>query len=134
MASVLLITPAQGVVVVGSTGMSGLPQGLQPLYQAMDISSIDMMDVELGITGVTGGPTGVTIDLFTSMQKDSDDGSWLALNAAAALYPTATPSPPQYVKVAYSAGLLRYLRWKCTFTGSTASVGFWINAMGRRLA
>ncbi len=101
--------------------------GFQPIYLAPDISSFDALDVELGIIGLEGTSPTVTVELWTGMQNQTDDG-FVQLYAFANQNTVNT-----YLKQNITAGLLRYLRWKVTTLGGTGSPAatFFIRGMGR---
>jgi hypothetical protein len=121
MADVITITP-QPVRYLTSAGT-----GLQPIYLALDAGAYDFLDLETGVVSVEGAVTAFTLDLYTGMQTQTDDG-WVQVVTLS----SATTSPTwTKVNVPATTGLLRYLRWRVTtITGGTA-VTFFIRGMGR---
>lgn len=100
--------------------------GFQPIYLAFDVSGFDMLDVEAGLTGVEGAVSAFTLDLYTGMQTQTDDG-WVSVGSSL----LSTTSVNSWNKVSISTGLLRFVRWRVsTITGGTAAT-FFIRGMGR---
>jgi hypothetical protein len=101
--------------------------GFQPIYLALDIGAYDFMDVQLGILGLEGTSPTATVELWTAMQNQTDDG-WVQAFAWTNQSTTNT-----WIKGTVSSGLLRYLRWKLTTLGGSGSpaVTFSIRGMAR---
>ena len=100
--------------------------GFQPMYLAVDISRFDLLDMEAGLVAVEGTLTSFTLDLYTANQKQTDDG-WVPLGST--LFTGTTTNTWQ--KVAYTSGLLRYLRWRVTSISGGTAATFFIRGMGR---
>ncbi len=102
--------------------------GFQPIYLASDVGMFDVLDMELGVTGLEGTSPTVTVELWTGMQSQTDDGyvqlyAWSNVSAA-----------NTYLKSgAINSGMLRFVRWKVTTLGGTGSPAatFFIRGMGR---
>src|SRR5262245_39692044 len=85
---------------------------MQPLWQAIDVSKYDFLDVHTGIIGVQGNVTACVIDLFTGTQLQTEDYSPCAQPISTAVtYDTFTLTKNV-------TGLLKYVRWRVsTLTG-----------------
>jgi hypothetical protein len=100
--------------------------GFQPIFLALDMGAYDFMDVQLGILNLEGTSPTVTVELWTAMQNQVDDGyvqcfAWANQNTS-----------NTWIKGTVSTGLLRYLRWKVTTLGGTSPAAtFSIRGMAR---
>jgi hypothetical protein len=103
---------------------------LQPIYLSLDISGYDFLDMEAGIVGVEGAVTQFTLDLYTGMQVQTDDG-WVS---AGNLITQANPTTNSWYKVNFPNSLLRYIRWRVTTITAGTAVTFFIRGMARRYA
>jgi len=123
MADVITITP-QPVRYLTSAGA-----GLQPMYLALDIGGYDFCDIEAGVIANEGTVTAFTLDLYTGMQAQTDDG-WVS--AGTSLLTSATVNT--WNKVNYASGLLRYLRWRVSTITAGTAITFFVRGMARRYA
>lgn len=108
--------------------------GWQTLEEVVDISGYDQLDVELAVLAITGSPTNVEIAFFTSTQKkpEAGTGSDIPWTEVRARVLTAVGYDTFYMPDA-ATPILRYLRWKVTFSGgSSPTVTFQVNIMARR--
>jgi len=101
---------------------------LQPIYLAADIGGYDFLDMQAGLLGIEGAVSAFTLELWTGMQAQTDDG-WAKVGATL----LSTTTPGTWGAVNYPNGLLRYLRWRAVVTGGTAAT-FFIRGMARRYA
>jgi len=101
------------------------PPTLQPIYLALDVSAFDILDIELGIIGLEGTGTGVTVNVWTGMQNQVDDG-WLALSTFSTMTAADT-----FAKQTFQGGFLKYLRWRVDSLGGYTATTFYIRGMGR---
>jgi len=135
MADTLIIT-TQPVEIKAAT--PGTPLDLR---LAIDIGAYDQIDVQIGLLGIVGAVTTVTVDFMTSMQNQVEDMSWDVLTApttsrciTAVAISTSGPVPPKFVIASLPAAgfvLFRYLRWRAFITaGTSATIS--MSAMGRR--
>lgn len=110
----------------------------QPLWDVIDVSMIDYLDVELGIPFLSSGLV-AAFSIQTAMQNQVDAGNtsqaasgtagdqnWLAAGSFASQTGSGTnqaPTPWQKINIspvnggAGGSGLLRYARWSVTITG-----------------
>jgi len=51
--------------------------GLQPVYLSVDIGGYDFLDIEAGLVSNEGAVSAFTLDLYTGMQNQNDDG-WVS--------------------------------------------------------
>jgi hypothetical protein len=117
MADIITLTP-QPVRVTAT--------GLQPIYLSLDIGAYDFLDMELGITNLEGTSPNVTVELWTGMQTQTDNG-WVQLYQ----FPNQSANNT-WLKQNIPNGLLRYLRWNVTALGGTGPAAtFFIRGMGR---
>lgn len=86
----------------------------QSLDLVLDVSDYDDLDALLSVVGFEGAGS-ATIEIQTSMQKDTADG-WVQLLAFSSVTGTNV-----YEKKA-GTGLLRYIRWRVSALSSTAVV------------
>lgn len=121
MADILTLTP-QPVRYQTSAGV-----GMQPVYLALDVGAYDLLSIEAGVVGNDGGVASFTLDLFTAMQLDTDDG-WLSVGTS--LLTTATTN--SWTRVAYQGGFLRYLRWKVSAISGGTAITFFVRGRGMR--
>ena len=120
MASIIQLTSGQPVIVTAAPTF-------QPLFEAIDISGFDILDLELGVVGLVGGGS-ATIKVVTGMQTQVEDASWVTAIAF-----TAVSTSPSYELITKNLGLLRYVRWEVSaLSGTTPSVTFWIRGMARK--
>ena len=98
---------------------------VQPLDQAVDVSSIDQADLLLTMLGVDGAVgAGFQVSVLTGMSDTTDEG-WVSAGAF-----TASNSGT-FVEKRNFPGLLKYVRWQVQgLTGGT-SVTFSVSGMGR---
>jgi len=120
MADILTLT-AQPIRYPTASGV-----GFQPIYLATDISSYDFLDMEAGIVGVEGPVTGFTLELWTGMQNQTDDG-WVSVGALV----TGTTANT-WTKANFPNSLLRFVRWKVTVITAGTAVTFFCRGMARR--
>lgn len=100
--------------------------GFQPIYLALDIGAYDFLDAELGILNLEGTSPTVTVELWTAMQNQVDDGY---VQCFAWTNQTTTNT---WIRATGVNGLLRYLRWKVTTLGGTSPAAtFSIRGMAR---
>ena len=71
MADIVTLTPQP----IRVTTAGGNPQW-QPIYLATDIGGYDILDVEGGVIANEGSVSAFTLDIYTSMQNQTDDG-WI---------------------------------------------------------
>lgn len=98
--------------------------GFQPIYLAMDVGAYDFLDVAFGVLALEGASPSVTVELWTGMQVQSDNGYVQLLQFVT----TTTPNIWQWPSI--QTGLLRYLRWNVTALAGTAAT-FTIRGMAR---
>lgn len=97
--------------------------GFQPIFLALDIGMYDFLDMQLGVLNLEGGAA-VTVELWTGMQNQTDDGF-------VQLYAWASQSTGNtWLRQTIGSGLLRYLRWKVGALSGTAAT-FSLRGMGR---
>jgi|GEM_PF-2230746 len=96
--------------------------GAQALELATDVLAYDELVMELRILRMTGaGPT-ITVELQTSMQKESTLG-WVS----AGVFCSMTAAPSSQYRV--FGQLLRYIRWNVT--GIVGTAAFFVSGVGR---
>ena len=101
--------------------------GFQPIYTSVDIAGYDFLDLEAGVVGNEGAVTAFTLDLYTSMQNQTDDG-WVS--AGTSLLTTATVNT--WTKTNFPNGLLRYVRWRVSTITAGTAITFFVRGMARR--
>lgn len=102
---------------------------VQPLYSALDITQYNTLDF-MFMTGVdSSGSFTVAVQLMTGMHCFSNTG-WLDVPGATASVNTDRIATFKQIPT-ITSGLLRYLRWKVTLTGSVATARFHIEGVGR---
>src|SRR5437660_864086 len=124
MATIISLTPAQPVTVIGPMGATTR----QNLWDVFDTSPFDYFDLQLGVTAITG--SGIAIELDTSMQIEVDDTSWI--QPATPVVWSSLGSAPFYALKTLDKGFLRYLRWNVSTMTGGQSITFWIRGIGRR--
>ncbi len=112
--------------------------GFQPLDLTLDISAFDILDVHLGIIAIEGtaSPT-VTVELWTAATIAQDLNTTTS-RGFALLHSFGSMSAIGWSKVNLPAaasvsgvGLMRFLRWKATLTGTTPAATFFLRGIGR---
>ncbi len=127
MADVINITPLQPVAL-GTGGIYLGPNSVtkQALYDAVEASSFDILDLEAVILSVSTSTGSPKLEIWTGMQTQTEDG-WIPC-----ITMTSVPAVQTYL-VNQTAGFLRYLRWVYTAGGGASeSITFYIRGMGRR--
>ncbi len=123
MATTINITPLQPVVLSVSNPLK------MNLWDAVDVSAFDVLDLELNVLVVGGGLVNVQIDLITGMQKQTEDG-WGVVPAGGAW--GALPAGSVVLKT-FDKGFLKYVRWQCsTGLGGANTATFYLRGQGRR--
>lgn len=100
----------------------------QPLSEAIDVSRYDIIDFILGTIslGGTGRPT-AALEIITGTQKETEDG-WVRLVLG------TTQNASLVLEKVRGEGPMQYIRWRVpVLTGTTPSVTFFIEGMGRKL-
>ncbi len=116
MATELMVT--DGVVRITANG------AIQALYQAVDVSRFDQVDLLIWLNGLEGTVTSVTVSILTGMSLESEDG-WVTINSFAALTTANTADKKAFT------GVLKYIRWKVTAVTGTGAASFNIRGMAR---
>jgi hypothetical protein len=101
--------------------------GAQPLDQAVEVSSYDLLDLLAGLLGVEGSTSGVGLRIITGMQRESQNG-WVEYLA---FTPGTLNAPNTWQALQGTTRLLRYIRWEVTGLGGATAVTFQINGMAR---
>lgn len=92
----------------------------QPLDQAIEVTGYSGLDAIAGLVGIEGTTSGVSIEIITSMQKESEDG-WVTLLT----FPAGNlDTLADFDRQSTTTGLLKYVRWKVTGIGSATSITF----------
>ncbi len=134
MADIIDLTPSEPATV--SFTLNGAGPTLQNLWDAFDVSKYDVLDLELGIVNIGGTLGTVTIDLYTGMQIQTEDG-WVQVKnvtTGVSIWGTGL-AVGAYVLASQSLGFLRYIRWQVTTPLSAGqSVTFFIRGIGRTYA
>ena len=99
----------------------------QPLGQSLDVSAYGHLDVAMMVPVLNA--TDLTLELWTGMQTQTDDG-WARLHAFAKV--TAASTEPQKVGIGPWYGVLRYVRWKVTGLSGTTGSNAQFTLMGLR--
>lgn len=100
----------------------------QPLFLAVDIGNYDFLDLETGIIGNEGSVTAFTLELWTGMQTQVDDG-WVSAGQLISSVTVNAWNPKNIPN-----GLLRYVRWKVTGMTAGTAITFFVRGMARRYA
>jgi hypothetical protein len=103
--------------------------GMQPILMATDVGGYDFLDLEGGVVANEGSVSAFTLDIYTGMQAQTDDG-WIQVGSS--LITAATTNT--WYKQNYASGLLRYVRWRVTTITSGTAITFFIRGMARRYA
>lgn len=95
---------------------------------ALDLSGLSAARLDLTLRGVyltgTSSPT-ATVTLQTSMTNDDNPANWKTLGSAF----TAISASNTSAEISVSSGVLRYVRWSITFTGTAPGLGFEVLGM-----
>lgn len=128
------ITPAQVL-----TQVFGATASLQNLWDAIDVTAYDYLDLELVVTALsfTTG-SAVIVGIATGMQTQAEDG-WV--NSASTLngsycFGTSLGATGVYVKTVGGPGsnapLLRFVRWMMVGSaGASGTIQFYIRGIAR---
>ena len=127
MATAIALT-AQPIVALSSSFTS------QNLWEALDVSNYDVLDLELGIVAASGGtPSGsITVQLMTPMQRQVDNASWIVPATNFANVSSGGSFPAWQIQT-FEFGLLRYVRWKVSAFGGFTNLTLSIKGMGRKM-
>jgi hypothetical protein len=132
MATELYITPSQPVTVTAITGTLAFKQNL---WESVDVSSYDILDLEFVIVAANVGSTTAHFGLTTGMQTQTEDGWWsnIAGGPNLDIINAAGISAGTLFKT-FNLGFLKYVRWNISGLNVNDTVTFYIRGMGRRLA
>lgn len=120
------LTPGQPARITLTTAL-----GEQSVSDAVEVGHCDVLDLELVVVEAPSG-VNLTFTLSTGLQRDSTDG-WVDGAVSADQYDFAVLGGTGTTARRFSAGLLRFVRWKLRSSSSYGgqTVVFYVRGLGR---